>query len=151
MAIFNSDEYAKAYVTQPVSKLEPFEFGGRVRKLYASVTLGAELTTADVLNMAKLPANATPLRVHLIAPGGTAGSLELGWAAGEAIEAADADGLIASFAGNAAVDEVMDIANQAAGYNKKFAEEVDVQLVATVNTTGWSGDLVEMEIEYIID
>ena len=145
-----SDQYDKAYNIQPHSKLEPRELNGRVRRLSAEITLGAEILTTAQVVMARLPANAVIIEARLIAPGGTGGTLDLGWAAGEN-EAADANGILAGIAGNAAVDSAFDMSSSAAAKNKKFSEEVDIELSVSVDTVGWNGDLVELEISYIID
>ena len=84
------------------------------------------------------------------APGGASGTLALGWGAGEN-EAADADGIFAAIPGNAAADLTFDLSSSTAAKNKRFSEEVDLILSASVISGGWSGDLVEVELEYIID
>lgn len=145
-----SDQYAKAYNTKPASKLEPRELNGRVRRLSAEITLGAEILTTAQVVMAKLPANAVIIEARLIAPGGTGGTLNLGWAAGEN-EVADDNGIFAAIAGNSAVDVTFDMSSATAAKNKKFSEEVDIELSASVDSVGWNGDLVELEIAYIID
>jgi len=145
-----SDEYAKAYNQSPKSNLSPAEKDGKLRTIYASVTLGAEITTADKLYLCKLPGSAVMREVKLVAAGGTGGTLDLGWGASES-EVADANGIIAAIDGSAAVSEVMNLSNKAAAYGKRFAQEVDVVLSASVDSVGWTGDLVELEITYIIE
>ena len=91
MAVFYSNQYNTAYVQEPKGKLEPKELNGRIRRIFADVTLGAEITTADQLKIAQLPANATPIEVRLVAPGGTAGTLNLG-CIGTRLMSSDASG-----------------------------------------------------------
>lgn len=146
-----TDQYQAAYVTKPATRLKPHERDGKIRRMFASVTLTGEITTTDSLYVGKLPANAVPTRARVVAPGGTAGTLALGWGAGASSEAADADGFLAAIDGSAAVNATMDIASSSAGLNKRFAEEVDVILSASVDSAGWTGDLVKVEIEYVIE
>lgn len=150
MANQNSIEFAKAFVTKPVSKLNPSELNGRKRRLSGTITLAAEIGTTDSIFMAKLPANAVIIGARMVAPGGASGTLALGWGAGEN-EVADADGIFAAIPGNAAADLTFDLSSSTAAKNKRFSEEVDIILSASVISSGWSGDLVEIELEYIID
>ncbi len=151
MANFYSNQYQKAFITEPVEKLLPGELNGRVRRIYADVTLGAEITTADSLFIAKLPANAVVVKVHISAPGGTGGTLALGNGAGDK-EAADADSFIAGINGAALVNEQRELnAVEAGVISKRFQEDVDVILSASVDSAGWSGDIVKVEILYVID
>jgi hypothetical protein len=152
MADQNSNQYASAYVTEPRGKLDPNELNGRVRNIFADITLSAEIATTDTVFLHRLPANSTIKSCRLFAPGGTAGTLDLGWnASADGGEAADPNGLLPGIAGNAAVDLTMDLSNQQAGYRKKFSEPVDIILSTSVLSAGWSGDLVQLELEYIID
>lgn len=151
MADFYSNQYQKAYIDEPTEKLFPGELNGRVRRIYADVTLGAEITTADSLFVAKLPANSVVLQAQIVAPGGTGGTLALGNGAGEK-EAADADAFIAGINGAAAVNEKRDLSATEAGLiSKRFQEDVDVILSASVDSVGWNGDLVKVELLYVID
>ena len=150
MADQNSLEYARAYVTKPADKLNPSELNGRKRILKGTITLGAEIGITDSIFMAKIPANAVIVGARMVAPGGASGTLALGWGAGEN-EAADADGIFAAIPGNAAADLTFDLSSSTAAKNKRFSEEVDLILSASVISGGWSGDLVEVELEYIID
>ena len=151
MSIFNSEQNAKAYVSEPKEQLAPYELNGRIRSIYASIVLGAEITTADVVKFCKLPANAVIISCRFIAPGGGAGTLNLGWAAGANSEGASPHGLAQSLAGSGAIDDTMDIGAKQQGYGKRFSEEVDIELSAIVDTTGFSGDKLELELKYIID
>lgn len=149
MATLYSNQFNNAYVAEPISKLQPKEYNGQVRRIFADVTLSSEITTADVLKICKLPANAVIIEARIVAPGGSAGTLALGWAAGADSEAADADGIIAGLSGAAAIDSSMGWSD--AAFNKRFSESVDVELSASVNTAGFSGDLIQVELRYIVD
>ena len=152
MAIFYSDEYQGAYIDEPKSNLNPDKYNGRIRRIYASITLGAEIATTDQVKFCKLPSNAVIKSCRFIAPACTSGTLNLGWAASdEGGEAADDNGLAAAMNVSSALDDVMDIGAQLAGFNKRFSEEVDIELSASVITSGASGDVYELELEYIID
>lgn len=145
-----SNEYTNAYVSKPVVKLNPAEKDGKIRRLSGNITLSAEIGTTDSIFMAKLPANAVIVGARMVAPGGASGTLALGWGAGEN-EAADADGIFAAIPGNAAADLTFDLSSSTAAKNKRFSEEVDIILSASVISGGWSGDLVELELSYIIE
>lgn len=150
MALQYSTQYNGAYNTEPKINLSPDKLNGRIRRIYAEFTLTAEILAsgANDLTLAKLPANAVIIEARLIAPGGSAGTLALGWLAGDS-EAADSDGIMAAIAGNSAVDEVLEWTD--AAFNKRFSEEVDIVLSSTVDSAGWSGDKVELELRYVID
>jgi len=150
MATFYSDQYNNAFIAEPSSKLEPKELQGMVRRIYATITLAAEIDTPDIVKLAKLPANAVIIEARLVAPGGTSGTLDLGWAAGaNGLEVADANGILAALDGSAAIDASMGWSLPA--HNKRFAEEVDIQLSATVITAGFNGDVLKLELRYIVD
>lgn len=150
MTTLYSSQYTSAYITEPKSKLEPKELNGRVRRIFATITLSQEIDTTDVVKLAKLPANATPIEARLVAPGGSAGVLQVGWSAGsEGNEAADADGLMGAIDASAAVDDTLSWSD--AGFNKKFSESVDIELSATTLTADWDGDAIQFELRYIID
>lgn len=150
MATYYSNEYDKSCVTKPLQKLSPAELNGKVRRLTGNITLGAEILAADTVKMALLPANSVIIAVRMIAPGGASGTIQLGWGAGEN-EVADANGIFSAVPANAAVDVEFDLSSGTAAKNKRFSDPVDIELTSTVDTAGWSGDLVEMEILYIIE
>lgn len=150
MSTLYSNQFNSAYVADPISKLEPKEYQGMVRRIFADITLGAELAVNDIVKLCKLPANAAIIEARIVAPGGLSGTLQLGWSAGSAgLEAADNDGIIPNLSGSAAIDSSM--AWSAPAFNKRFVESVDIELLASVATTGFSGDKIQFELRYIVD
>jgi len=152
MANQNSTEYAAAYVTEPASKLQPDKLNGKIRRIYSSITIsGNVLAIGDTLSFCKLPANAVIIEARFqCADLGTTGVLDLGWAASaDANEAADPNGIISGMDATAAIDSAM--AWTDAAFNKRFAEEVDIQAVATTATDAADGLVAQVEIRYIVD
>lgn len=156
MADQNSTQYEAAYVTEPISKLDPKEYNGRVRRIFAEAILAGELTAGDVVTMAKLPANASIIQAELsVSASLGAGTLDCGWAiSAGGNEAADPNGIIDGFDSTATTLVALDksAAGADAAFNKKFSEPVDIQITAMdANTTSGSGDTIRLEILYTID
>ena len=153
MANLNADNYAASRVTEPASKIDVSLQHGRVRRMYDSITLGAEVALNDTITAGVLPSGARVIDARFIAPSdGTTGQYDFGWLS-NGTDAADQDGFFAGASeldtGGGAVDAKM--LGTAAGYNKKFAAETTVQFLAVEATTASSGDLLQWEIEYIVD
>lgn len=156
MATVYTDEYQNAFVDEPSVKLDVTKQHGRVRRMYASITLAAELSVSDIIAIGKLPKGARVCDARAIAPvdgGGTpAGIANIGWAANGS-DAADADGLFIGASefdfGAGAIDNKL--LGTAAGYNKKFAEETEIQAVVTEASAGSTGNVLEFEVFYVLD
>lgn len=146
MATFYGSNATKRDNTTPVQMIEARDGYGKLRVLYDEYTLTADLASADVINMAKIPANARVLDVivaytDLDASGGT---IDVGWAAGATgAEAADDDGFIANADVATAADVVKMSDNLAngAGQFKVFSEEVQVQVKIDGDTDATSGTI----------
>lgn len=154
MATIYSDQYSDAYVEVPAVKINSGDFNGKPQIAYFSHTVTAAPTNGDVLKLCKLPKGARVLNAVVSHDDlGTAGVLNLGWAADSAaVEAADADGLIASIDVNAAAAVVtMHEVSGAArpGLLKKFEAEVDIQLDIATAWTATSGS-IKGYIEYVL-
>lgn len=153
MAELYGNNYKLAYVDVPAKQIGVGEQAGRKRILFDSHTFAAAVNPiADVIKIGKLPKGARVLEAVVSSQSlGTTGILNLGWAASaDGLEAASAAGFITGAdAGGQAVKALM--AAGAAGLGKKFAAEVDVQLVLTEATDGALGDSVSVWIEYILD
>ena len=150
MTAYYGDQATNRDVTVPSVKLDVSLNHGRVRRAYDSITLSAELTTADTIDMMKLPAGARVVDARFIAPSdGTSGQYNIGWTS-NGTDAADADGLFAlADTGAGAVDSK--IGGTLAGYNKKFAAETLIQISVAEDTTASSGDTLELEVFYVVD
>lgn len=128
--------------TVPSVKLDPGQNRGAVRVLYDEYTVDAadEFGTSGLIKAMVIPKGATLIGGRVICPAtGATGIFDIGWAAsaeldssGNAVVAADADGIFAQIdPGAAAVDSDL-IA--AAGFMKKFNAEVQVEIDCTEAT-----------------
>ena len=154
MATVYGQNYQAARVDEPSSKISVKELHGRVRRLYDSITLSAELLLADVIKAGVLPAGAKIIDARVIAPNdGTSGQLDFGWAS-NGVDAADQDGLMAGATefdfGGGAIDSKM--LGVAAGYNKEFAAvETELELTCIEASTASTGNKIQWEVYYIVD
>lgn len=157
MATIYSKQYAGAYVNKPMEQIKPGDISGDVRFAYFEHTITAAPTNGDVLKLCKLPKGAKLKAFRIVGPDlGTAGVLNLGWAAsaelvpGTAtpVEAASANGIIAALdVKDAAFDGNM--AATAAGFLKEFAAEVDLQAdIATAWTV--TAGTIKGYVEYVV-
>lgn len=144
-------------VNVPSSKIKSNEGGGRVQMAYDEVTFSSEPATNDVVNMMKLPKGAKIVDAAVVwaATGGSVGNIGLGWAASsDGVEAASAQGLIASVSTVAAgSSRTNDSGNAgAAGNMKTFASECQVQLLVVAGTTGgaFNGKKFKVMVQYVI-
>ena len=145
-----SNQYQKAYNDEPQGKLFPHEINGRMRRMFIDVVLGAEITAANPLFMQKLGKGVVISKAKLHIPAGTSGTLNLGWSAG-LDEVADDNGLMVALNAAALISNEANIASGEVGINKRFAGQVDLILSASVDSVGLTGNLVKLEIEYVID
>lgn len=148
MATLYGNQYQDAYVDVPSEKIDPVDYNGRVKMIYFDYTVTAAPSNGDVIKLAKLPAGARVIDAVLQFPDlGTAGVLNLGNAASaDAVEAADADSLLVSVDVNAAADAVsmqsqMEASGSNAGFLKRFASEVDIQIDVATAWTATSGTI----------
>jgi hypothetical protein len=150
----NSTEYANAYVTEPNVKNDVSLLSGRVRRAYASYTLAAAdiLGTAGLINMFKLPKGARIVDAYVESPdSGLTGIFEVGWDGGtNGDETADPNGIFTSQdSGTAAITVEMD--KSIVGWNRKFADEVTIQIDYTEATESASELVIELEVQYVVD
>lgn len=161
--IVNSDEYAAAYVSEPATKLDVTLNYGKLRYISASYTFDAadELGVSGTIKLFKMPKGARVFNMYATAPAaGATGEATIGWLAsvetdenGTVLEAADADGFYTADQfdpGDAALDRRV-IASTRPGLLKKFAAEVDVQLVGTEITADSGGDTWLIEALVIVE
>ncbi len=152
MATVSSTEFTSAFVTVPNAKLIPANQHGRLRRAYASYTLPGESTDGDLIQMFKLPRGATIVYARFNAPNdGTAGIYDCGWDGGtNGLETADLNGIFSVLdTGAGAVDTLM--VATIAGYNRKMADEVIIRLDTTETTIASVGDVLELEVWYVVD
>jgi len=146
-------EYQNAYISEPSVKNEVGKDHGRVRRMYASITLAAELAVNDVIKMFKLPAHSYIVDARIIAPDdGTSGIVNVGWEA-NGVDAADEDGIFIGASevdfGAGAIDNKL--LGTAPGYNKKFGAETLISAKCTEVTVASSGDTIQLELFYVLD
>ena len=127
----------------PSEKVPPGEGYGRLHIMYDDyLTPGAAPSNGDLINFMKIPVNFRVMEAALAFPDmGTAGTVELGWAASDdgTTETADDNGFLASIDVNTAADVVlMSSYANLAGQCKKFSAEVQVQLTVTAAWTSTS-------------
>lgn len=162
MATIYSNQYQDAYVDVPSDKIRPGDQSGDVRFMFFDHTITAAPTDGDILKLGRLPKGARIVDACLSFPDlGTAGVLNVGWAAsaeldgpnglsGSAIEAADADGLFVSLDVNAAADTVLASSQvNVPGILKKFSAAVDIQATITTAWTVTSGT-IRGYVSYVI-
>lgn len=157
MAALYGANATKRDVNVPSEKIEVSEQHGRVRRAYDSYTVTAsEITSGDTIDMMKLPAGAKIVNARIIAPvdgGGTpAGILNIGWT-DNGVDGADADGLFVGASqvdfGAGAIDNKL--LGTSPAYNKKFSAETLIQMVSTETSAGSSGNVIELEVFYVVD
>lgn len=150
MATFNAVNFQASRVNEPAGKVSVKELHGRVRRLYDSYTLGAELAVNDVIKAGVLPSGAKIVDARIVAPADSAaGIVNMGWAS-NGKDAADPDGLfVGADFGGAALDSKMSAV--VAGYNKELQAETELELVCTEATTDSTGNVLQWEVYYIVD
>lgn len=148
MATLYGDQYSDAYVEKPSTKWSNGDFNGGLKFNYFEYTITAAPTNADIIKVCKIPKGARVMGAGLkFTDLGTAGTLELGYAAdADAVETADDNAFLASVDVNTAGDFVtMDQQQEAggtlAGHLKKFSAECDVQILVTAAWTVTSGTI----------
>lgn len=135
------------------------QHGGRVKSLYDIYTLTADLALGDIIKIGRLPAGARVTDVRMIfgALGGS-GAVNVGWQQGaqNALntangEAANTSGFGAAVAvSSAGVYSMFTSQSTAAGMQKVFAEEVEVVITTSTDTTASSGS-ISVEVFFEID
>lgn len=78
MATLYGSNYQSARVDVPSTKVDVKDLHGRVRRLYDSITLSAEVALNDVIKAGVLPAGAKVIDARFVAPSdGTSGDMIL--------------------------------------------------------------------------
>lgn len=155
MATLYGDQYQDAFVDKPSTKIAPGDVNGVPKFMYFSYTVTAAPSNGDVIKLGKLPKGAKVKNAVMQFPDlGTAGVLNLGWAAGSnGLETADADGLLVSVDVATAADAVsmqtqMEASGANAGFLKEFADDVEVQIDVATAWTAVAGT-IKGYVEYI--
>jgi len=151
MATKYGTQYQGAYVNEPKSQIPTGDLNGRVRHMFFDHTLSGALATSDVLKLGKIPKGARVIQAELFVEDmADTGIVNLGWAVGAtAVEAADVDGFIPALdAGDGNAFGRMGVTS--AGFCKEFAEEVDLQIIATEISVSTATTLKGF-IAYVID
>lgn len=154
---------AAAVLAEPKSMLDVSLNYGKIRYISDQYTIPAadQLGTSAAVNMFKMPKGARVLEMFFTAPSdGTTGQYDIGWLASDAkgpdgvvLEAADPDGFYAGAAADTGAGALarLAMAATAAGYRKKFAAEVQVQLDVIEATTASGGDTLLLEAYIVVE
>jgi len=152
-------EYNNSYVAEPQVRNDVSLQHGRLRYLSGEYTIpsGDVLGTSAIVKLFKLPKGARVIECLASSDDlGTTGDLDIGWADSEEVdengtvlEAADDDGFFADLDVNADAISRTAMTNAVAGFRKKFAAEVDVQIAIPEATT--TDGTIFVEMYYILD
>lgn len=157
MATLYSNQFKGAYVDKPMEQIKPGDISGDVRFAFFDFDITAAPTNGDVLKLFKLPKGAKLKAFRITGPDlGSAGSLNLGWAASAEVvpgtttpvEAANATGLISALDVNTAAFDG-NMAAAAAGFLKEFNAEVDIQVAVATAWTVTTGT-IKGYAEYVV-
>lgn len=153
MATFQGVNAAKR-LSIPADLEKQGQSRGMVLSAYDTYELVADLSSGDIIRMCRIPQGARIVDVQLFfddldTAGGT---LDVGWAAGASgAEAADDNGFLAAVdVTSAGVASMFASQSQNPGYQKVFAEEVELQVKVNGDTDAVTGT-VSVEVHYVID
>jgi hypothetical protein len=155
MATLEGVNYGKVN-SEPSLKVPKGELNAGVKILYDEHEFEADVNAiADVIKLgAKLPKGARVLDAVVLCPSlGTTGILSLGWAASDdAVESADADGLIVASQIDAGGQAALGKCTAAsAGLGKKFEADVQIQAVLTEASDSALGETLKCWVYYVMD
>ena len=149
MATKYSNQYQGAFVNKPMDMVAPGDISGDVKFAYFDITIAATGDLNDVFKLFRLPKGAKLKSFNLVTPDlGTAGAVQVGWAASEektagtttAVVAADAAGILGTTDVNtAAVNSAMVFTSN--GFLKHFDAAVDVEMKVQTAWTVTSGTI----------
>lgn len=152
-------EYNNTFVAEPAVKNDVSLQHGRLRYLSGTFTIpsGDIIGTSAIIKLFRLPKGARVIEALMSSDDlGTTGDLNVGWAAGAeldendaVIEAADEDGFFVALDVNAAAVSRTAYASTVAGFRKKFAAAVDVQVQPSEITT--TDGTFFLEMHYVLD
>ena len=137
----------------PSEKIRSQDQHGRMRIAHDQITFTAELTTSDVLCLMKLPAGAKVYEAEINTDDlGTTGVFDIGWAASaEGGEVADPNGLFPALDVKAAANARQKMVNSVPAFQKRFTEEVEIQVVPSESTDVAIGNDLKLTIWYVVD
>lgn len=147
MATVNSDQMAKVLGT-PTKLVKPNEFGGRVRTMWFSYTVGASPNIGDVVTCGKIPANARLLggNIYWSATQGASATIALGSIVGTTTTTAAYLAAVAT----ASTAKVPVCATQALGAGTVTTAETTV--IATNATAAWTAaSVLNGNVDYVVD
>lgn len=148
MATVYSTEYTLIN-NVPSEKIDCDKMYGKVRLLYASYTLTADLASGDVIKFFRIPKGARVVDMKISLPDldASGGTVDIGWSkdlknlgSSAGGEDADADGFAADV-DVATAAQLKGLTVALPGNFKKFAEEVDFQITTDGDTDATSGTI----------
>lgn len=146
MATLYGVNSTKRDVNVPPDQIPGYDQSGRLKVFYDEYTLLADLGSADVINLMKLPKGCRVLDAILYtdAMGGSC-ACKVGWAASsDAAEAADDDALLA--AATSLVSAARKSMAAEAGRGKVLAGEVQVQLTTSAVSSSATGNKLRLAV-----
>jgi hypothetical protein len=150
--------YKAALVTVPPSRIHQGEYGGKQLSLIDTIVLDADAASGDVVKIGRLPAGAKVLSARVFgADLGATGTLKLGNSAsmdGSGTDAAVDNSFITAADSSGQAYDVWDgttaaMRGAAIGVTR-FTKEVDVELKFVGATSGATGALITVMLEYIV-
>lgn len=155
MASKYSVGYTSAFQTVPSEKVDVNKWFGRIRAMYDTYTISADLAASDKIYFGKLPKGARVLNVivafaDLDASGGT---IDVGYeynASGDSSLTDDLDAFLADVdVTSAGTVGMIEQANMV-GFGKEMEGEADIVVTIDGDTDATSGD-IKLLVEYVLD
>lgn len=143
MAAVNSDQMAKV-LGNPTKLVKPNEFGGRIRTMFFSYTVGASPNIGDVVTLGRIPANARLIagNIGTDTAQGASATAALGTSANAAL-------YLAAVTLNSTA-KVPVFATKALGYGTTLAAETT--LLLTNATAAWTAaSIIQGNFDYVVD
>lgn len=146
--------YAK--LVQNIPSLAPQgELGGKIRTMYDSFVLTADLASGDTILMGSLLPEGARLRDCVVTSEALGGSctVDVGWAAGATgAEAASPTGFFSALpVSSATVGKAHGSTYEGSFYQKILAEAVQVVVAEHAVSSSATGKKIQVEVSYVVD
>lgn len=131
------------------------QYGGKVRKMYDSFVLTADLAAGDTIVMGEALPEGARLVDCCVTSGALGGSctINVGWNAGAAgLEAAAPTGFFSALpVSSATVAKAHGSAYEGSFYQKVLQEAVQPVIAENAVSSGATGQKIQVEIDYVVD
>jgi hypothetical protein len=152
--VYKGASAAKAAANIPVLT-EEGQYGGKVRKMYDSFVLTADLAAGDTIIVGTPLPEGARLTQCVVTTGALGGActINVGWQAGPTgLEAAVPTGFFAALpVSSATVATAHGSTYEGAFYQKILQEQVQPVIAENAVSSGGTGQKVQIEIDYVID